>query len=244
MNILTVSTEAEASQLDLAELGEFLFLFRGVVVGLDRIVPPTAHSETRTPTEAELSAFLHALEQLDPRQLDALFEGDARGNVVRIDHISHHSPWEIAFCGCAFLLVAGIIFSGGRVSISMTGLRATLPSLGEGIKSLKQALGLGKMLDAGFGIRPRIIKLNKQEFAALMQQDPNSRDKGGFQHFLVGLQSRINKQTRELELSQNDLERIYRYKANPQKGGWQSRFKKIFGRHFPTKGAAQSKLLA
>lgn len=40
-------------------------------------------------------------------------------------------------------------------------------------------------------------------------------------------------QTRKLHLSPSDLERIYRYKANPKKGGWQSRFKKIFGRHFP-----------
>ena len=67
-------------------------------------------------------------------------------------------------------------------------------------------------------------------------QDDASKNKGGFQHFQVGLKDRINKQTRELQLSPSDLERIYRYKANPNKGGWQSRFKKIFGRHFPDEG--------
>jgi hypothetical protein len=68
------------------------------------------------------------------------------------------------------------------------------------------------------------------KYFAVFQQP--ARSDGGFQGFLVGLQNRTNRQTRELELSERDLERIYRYKANPRKGGWQSRFNKIFGRHF------------
>jgi hypothetical protein len=78
-----------------------------------------------------------------------------------------------------------------------------------------------------------VIKLNEKEYTALSVQGDASKNKGGFQHFLVGLKNRLNKQTRELHLSPSDLQRIYRYKANPKKGGWQSRFKKIFGRHFP-----------
>jgi len=133
-------------------------------------------------------------------------------------------------------LVAAVIFSGGKISVAGFGvtIRAKLPPLGKGIKNLQEALGLDKTIRVGFGIKESTIKLNRQEFDALMQQDPNTKNRGGFQGFLVGLQSQINKRTKMLSLSEHDLERIYRYKENPRKGGWQSRFKKIFGRHFPT----------
>jgi len=126
-----------------------------------------------------------------------------------------------------------VIFSGGKISISREGLKAELPPFGKGLKALRMALGLNNRIKAGFGIRATLIKLDKKEYAALCLQDHESKGKGGFQHFLVGLKERINKQTRLLELGPSDLERIYRYKSNPKKGGWQSRFNKIFGRHFP-----------
>ena len=104
---------------------------------------------------------------------------------------------------------------------------------------MRAALGLDKnVLQAGFCIREIVIKLDEKELAALLLQEDASRNQGGFQHFLVGLKNRVNKRTRELQLSPSDLERVYRYKANPKKGGWQSRFKKIFGRHFPQEGDA------
>ena len=120
--------------------------------------------------------------------------------------------------------------------MSRQGLKAELPPFGKGLQSLRDALGLNDKIKAGFGIRGTVIKLNDKEYAALRKQDDASKNKGGFQHFLVGLKERINKQTRELQLSPPDLERIHRYKANPKKGGWQSRFKMIFGRHFPDEG--------
>ena len=49
----------------------------------------------------------------------------------------------------------------------------------------------------------------------------------------VELKTRANKRTKQLELSESELDRIYRYRSNPKKGGWQSRLYKIFGRHFP-----------
>ena len=114
-----------------------------------------------------------------------------------------------------------------------TGVEAEVKSLGEGVKSLRKALGLGNSIDAGYGIRGRIVKFTKEEYSALLLQAPESKNKGGFQRFLVGIQGRVNKQTLQLEVSEHDLERIYRWKANPRKGGWQSRFKKISGRLFP-----------
>jgi hypothetical protein len=77
------------------------------------------------------------------------------------------------------------------------------------------------------------VKLSPAEYRELMRQDPDTSGEGGFQHFLVDLQHRINKQTRTLELTESDLDRIYKCLANPSKGGWQGRITKIFGRHFP-----------
>jgi hypothetical protein len=102
----------------------------------------------------------------------------------------------------------------------------------KGLRALKEALALDKTVQAGFGIRGATIKLTKEQFDELMRQDPQTKNNGGFQGFLVGLQNRTNRRTRELELSERDLERILRYKANPNRGGWQSRFAKIFGPHF------------
>jgi len=124
-----------------------------------------------------------------------------------------------------------VIFSGGKISL-LGAIRAELPAFGKGLKALREALALDKTVQAGFGIREATIKLTKDEFEELMKQDPSTRRDGGFQGFLVALQDRTNRQTRELDLSERDLERILRYKAKPKKGGWQSRFNKIFGRHF------------
>lgn len=243
MQTITVGTETKAPLLDPTELGEFLFLFRAVTSALNRVVPEHRHQELQPATEQERLEWSRSLRQLTPRELNSLFGDSTHGSLVQIDRISRQSPLEITFCGCALLLVMGVIFSGGSVSISETTLRAKLPSLGHGIKALKEALGLGKRLEAGFGIKPKVIKLNQAEFKALMRQKPESRNQGGFQHFLVGLQHGINKQTHVLELSEGDLERIYRYKAHPKKGGWQSRFKKIFGRHFSADDDNQPSLI-
>ena len=77
---------------------------------------------------------------------------------------------------------------------------------------------LNKRLQASYGIRETTIKLSKTEFDELMTPVTGT---GGFQSFFRGLQHRVNKQSRELTLSQEDLERIYRHKSDPKKGGWQ-----------------------
>ncbi len=132
--------------------------------------------------------------------------------------------------GCIPLLVVAVVLSGGEVSFTPLSVKAKLRPLGDGIKKFKEALGLTKKLDVGYGVRETTIKLTREQFNALMQPITGE---GGFQSFLRGLQNRVNKQTRELTLSQEDLERIYRAKAVPQRGGFQGRFDKIFSSQFP-----------
>ncbi len=172
------------------------------------------------------------LREVSPLEWNRYF--DIRSTeLITIDRISRQSPLEITFiCVVSFIAMA-VVLSGGKIKWGMDGFEAELPPLGDGIKSLKDALGLGGKVTPSYSIRTITIKLNQEELELLLDQDPTQRNKGGFQNFLIGLQSRVNRNTRELTLSDVDLERIERYKANPKKGGFQSRFKKIFGRHFP-----------
>jgi len=222
----------QSATLNPSDLAEFLYLFTGTGRALRHLVPSRDHDALREPSSEELAACKYELRKFSPEELNAFFDPQSSPEFIQIRQIRRNSPLEFTLAGCALLITLGVIFSGGRICVSRQGLKAELPSLGKGIKSLRDALGLNPNLKAGFGIRETVIKLNEAEYDALCLQDDASKNRGGFQHFLVGLKARINKQTRELRLSPSDLERIHRYKANPQKGGWQSRCKKIFGRHF------------
>lgn len=147
---------------------------------------------------------------------------------LMIHSVTRNSPHVIVLACSMVLVSVAVAFSGGKIKASTKGFEATLPSLGEGIASLKKALGLGGKVTASYSIRTIPIKLNTEEVKALRLQDPSQRNKGGFQNFLIGLQSRLNRTTKELTLTDVDLERVMRYKADPKKGGFQSRFKKIF----------------
>lgn len=133
------------------------------------------------------------------------------------------------------MLTFAVVFSGGKIEISLKGVKAVLPPLGHGVTSLRKALGLDKPLSVGFGLREVNVKLNNAEYKELSVTITGT---GGFQSFFRGLQNRINKSTKQLTLSPQDLERICRHKAHPEKGGWQGRLKKIFGRHFPDEPAS------
>ena len=74
------------------------------------------------------------------------------------------------------------------------------------------------------------VKLNGEELELLFEQDPSSRNAGGFQNFLVKLQEKTNRSTGELELNLSDLERIARLAFDYRHGGWQNQLRRIFGR--------------
>ena len=76
----------------------------------------------------------------------------------------------------------------------------------------------------------KTIRLTASERDALFRQRPDSRQAGGFQAFLVGLQQRMQPDSNELKLTVEDRERIARYAFDYRGGGWQARLKKIFGR--------------
>ncbi len=72
--------------------------------------------------------------------------------------------------------------------------------------------------------------LSDDELRILFQQDPKTKGDGGFQNFLVSLQIKIDKKTKTLNLTDDDLEKIPRYAFDYSNGGWQARLLGIFGR--------------
>ncbi|MFN7979524.1 MAG: hypothetical protein U0P30_15430 [Vicinamibacterales bacterium] len=76
----------------------------------------------------------------------------------------------------------------------------------------------------------RWVVLEPHEIELLDRQDPASARDGGFQGFLVGLQKRVRRASRELKLEDDDIERIAAYAFDYKNGGWQTRLLGIFGR--------------
>lgn len=226
--LLTIKDESEA--LNPAELAEFLYLFQGANVALGQVLPAGQRDKLEEPTTQQINEVKLRIARFSPKQLDSIFDPKKSRDLLHIGRISRESPLEIVVLGCISLLTLAAIFSGGKVQITLTGIKAQLPPLGHGVKSLREALGLNKPLSAGFGIREVTVKLNQAEYKELSVV---ARGTGGFQSFFRGLQNRVNKSTKELTLSHEDLERICRHKAHPERGGWQARLKKIFDRHFP-----------
>ena len=74
------------------------------------------------------------------------------------------------------------------------------------------------------------IKLTIGELDELRKTPVDSARDGGFQNFLVQLQYRIDEDTGELDLDDEDLSKIRRYAFHYKNGGWQTRLKNIFSR--------------
>jgi hypothetical protein len=149
----------------------------------------------------------------------------------QITSINQQSPIEIAIAGSIVLLTIAAVLSGGKQKVGLGPIKFefNLTSLGESISKLKLALTNNASLRTGYEFIGGKIKLNKEEFLYL---NKTVNMNGGFQRFIHELQIRANKSTRVIELGNRDIEKILKYKSNPEKGGFQSRFNKIFGRHF------------
>lgn len=229
---LTIFTLKDEDTLP-EEMAEFLYLLKGTYGAANAFCLKnpllTLSEKNLAATAAQFRAFL---EELSPVELDMLFNQDLDDKRLVTQRILRASPWEFVLYGLVPCLALAMIISGGE--LSFLGLKCKLNAIGDGVKKLKTGLGLGKKVVSGYGIKSAKIKLSKAEYAELKKQDPSKNSRGGFQSFLINLQNRVNKNTLEIELNQTDLARIEKYKSDPKAGGFQSRFLKIFGRHFPS----------
>lgn len=225
-NLATLIIADDAGDLEPKQLSEFLALLEACTIAASDL---KVDWDVTQPFPTEIG---ERFRRISPLKWNEYFDRQ-HPELISIHSMTRNSPFELALAGSLILISIAVVFSGGSIKASAKGFEAKLPSLGDGIASLKKALGLGGKVTSSYSIRTITIKLNSEETKALLRQDASQRNKGGFQNFLIGLQSRLNRTTKELTLTDVDLERIMRYKSDPKKGGFQSRFKKIFGRHFP-----------
>ena len=227
---LTLAFETDRGPVDVTQLGDFLLLFRGAYAA--SIAPLSrfdVDAVARNPEEA-LTLVQRRLGRLRVKQLDELFASELGEDALTATTISRENPLKITVSGLAAALAAAVILSGGR--FGGFGMEAELPPLGVGIESLRKALSPTHTTRLAYGVRATWVRLDDAELRELLKYDPRTRHHGGFQRFLIGLQFRIDRRTGVLELTESDLEIIYRYGRQPGRGGWQSSIHKIFNRHF------------
>lgn len=214
--------------LDAAELGHFLFLFRGAYASCTNILKD--RDLKQLPSKRLEDKIRQHLRSLNISDIDALFSRELGPKKLVVRRVAFESPLEITLTGVVVFLAMAVILSGGTFKLGP--LQVTLPPIGEGIKRLREALTPTTKAPLGYGVKSRTVKLSRGEFNELMKHDPSSEYRGGFQRLLIGLQYRANHQTREVTLSDSEMDKIVRHCRTAHKGGWQASIKKIFGRHF------------
>jgi hypothetical protein len=224
----------DQGRIDAAEIGHYLFLFRGAYAAA---LPLVRHRPVRAAsTQLEfLEARLRSkLSRLTVKRIDSLFSRTLGHDAPTPERIGHESPLEIIMSGMLIALTLAVILSGGTVKFDVKSAKgeAILPPIGDGIRKLRQALTKAPGARLAYGVRPKRIILSTAEFTELMKHDPTTKTRGGFQQLLIGMQCRVNRITHELELSDHEMDMILRHGRNPGKGGWQSSIKRIFGDHF------------
>lgn len=221
--------EDEQEELEANKLGDFLFQFRAAYAVAAHVLGRSeARSVLARQADAERRLNEHLME-LSLQDLDRLFTSDLGQRRLVTRRVSRDSSMEIVFYGLASALVGAVILSGGR--FRGLGMEAQLRPLGDGIRKLRAALTRSSGADLAYASKTRRVKLSRGQYNELMKYDPSSKGRGGFQGLLIKLQSRVNRNTRVIELSSDDMDRILRYGRHPRRGGWQSSIRKIFGGH-------------
>ena len=151
--ITLVVQEAAHDAIDSWQLTMFLYHFRAVYgsavmfhrfhSSLDNVVRDYELQESfRRSIRLPMLAVPEEVrnQQSEQDRLSGLFSRDWGEDELLISQISFRSPLEITCVCLASALTAAVIVSGGKATFM--GFRFTLPSLGSGIKSLRDAFRL------------------------------------------------------------------------------------------------------
>ncbi len=222
--------EDNGEDVKVCELADFLFLFQAIYRLGSELTRKEQESANRG--YADAVKIVKRKIHFEGENLNRFFIEDVTPKRLIPICVSQKSPIEIYFRGISILLAIAVIISGGEFEVSPTRIRAKLPPIGEGIKKLRDVFTSETKMPIGYSVGVRKIIFSKEEYNEIMRQDPETRNRGGFQGFLIGLQCRTKKKDRSIELSPSDVDKILKRGSNPKKGGWQSRIRKIFGGHF------------
>ena len=227
---LTLVFQQDGISFDLTKLGDFLLLFRAMYAGAIHPLSEIDLGDVLADPERAILQVQNHFRSLSIKELNHLFVVDLREHSLMASSIVLESPLTIKVTGYATALVVAVIFSGGQIKGS--NFEVQLPPIGTGIQSLREALRPLPHTDFAYGLCSLHVKLNHDELTELMKHDPETRHHGGFQKFLVSLQLRVDPKTGHLELSESDIDMIYKYGRHPEHGGWQKSIYRIFVRHF------------
>ena len=134
----TIHFENSEGPLDAWELAHFLHLFRATY---SHALSIGAAPEEIAQNPGHFTEIFSKGLSLDDAARFELFLTDHGDEELRINRIVKTSPLEIAFIGVLTALTLAVIFSGGKVELkNLKDLKFTLPPLGSGIKSLREAL--------------------------------------------------------------------------------------------------------
>ncbi|MCF7789798.1 MAG: hypothetical protein K9N47_26990 [Prosthecobacter sp.] len=160
------------------ELGEFLFLLKGAYAAASLFDNTGAsridYDDPRNSVE-EFRAFARSL---SPLQIDQIFRSELNDKQLIVKRIVRASPWEFLVYGVVSFLVCAVTLSGGKVKIGSL-IEFELNAIGEGIKKLRESLGLGKDVTAGFGVEKAKIKLSRTEYTELCKGEHLDKNRGG-----------------------------------------------------------------
>lgn len=228
---VTLSFESPDYLIDSKELGDFIFLFRAIYAASIELLKDIEIDTLLNEKDEIIPKLLREIRNIGISDINRLFSTNLGENALLLRKIEKKNPLEMIISGAIIAIVFSAIISGGKFRI-LGIISGELNPIGDGITKLRNAL-FPKYFHPGYVIENMVIIFNKEEFDELMKQDLLSRDRGGFQRFLVNLKLRANRINRKLELTSSDIDKIIKYGSQPAKGGWQSRIRKIFGRHFP-----------
>lgn len=79
------------------------------------------------------------------------------------------------------------------------------------------------------------LVLNAAEMDAVFRQAAGTRNDGGWQSLMVGIQDNCDRATGSLTLTPDQLKRIPQYAFDYGNGGWENRLTSAFARHLGPK---------
>ena len=216
--------------VDAARLGDVLFLLRGAYAA------GVQSARSMRPAGILVDAAQHVrsyLRRLNVEDVNNLFTCDLGSASLVTRSISYQSPLRMHLSGSAEGLDAAVLLAGGALrDENSDDAEVGLGPLAQVAETLRGALMRGVGAPLGYGVRSRRLRLSKPELLELLRHDPVTQNRGGFQRFLIGLQSRVNRVSGEIDLSEAEIATILKYGRNPRRGGWQTSIRKIFGNHF------------
>lgn len=221
---------ADDGPVDAALLGDLLFLLRGAYAAGIRAMSAARSGKRRGSVAKSLENYLR---RLDIAGLNELFTCDLGDASLVTTSVSYQSPLRMRLRGSSEGLDAAIALAGEARAIQAPGTSEwVMAPVGVVTRLLRDALVTSVGAPVGYGVRSRRLKLSKTELRELLRHDPSTKNRGGFQRFLIGLQSRVNRTSGELDLSDTEMAMILKHGRNPSRGGWQASIRKIFGSHF------------